>query len=84
MWGEPETCASTLDRRYNFVDVVADDAKPDVLGILLYHTAQSCLGCGCHHVCFVEDDEFEARRIQCPRLRKVLDLFADHVDPTVI
>lgn len=57
---EPETRASTLDRRDDLVDVVTNDAKPDVLGVLFYHTTQSCLGCGGHHVCFVEDDKFEA------------------------
>ena len=58
---EPEARASTLHRRDDLVDVVTNDAKPDVLGILFYHATQSCLGCGSHHVCFIEDDQFEAR-----------------------
>ena len=58
---EPETCASALYRWDNLVDVVANDAKPDVLGILFYYPTQSCLRRGGHHVCFIEDDQFEAR-----------------------
>jgi len=38
MRGEPKACAPTLHRRCNFVDVVAYDAKPDVLGILFDNT----------------------------------------------
>ena len=39
MGREPEARAPTLYCGDDLVDVVADDTKPDVFGILLYHTA---------------------------------------------
>jgi len=59
--GKPESCAPALHRRRNFVDVVAYNTKPDILGILFDHTTECCLGGGGHHVCFVENYEFETR-----------------------
>jgi hypothetical protein len=58
---EPEACTPALHCRYNLIDVVAYNAKPDVFGILFDHTTEGCLGRGGHHVCFVKDDKFEAR-----------------------
>ena len=84
MRGEPETCTPALYRRRDFVDVVAYYAKPDVLGILFDHTAESRLGRSGHHVCFVEDDELEPRRVERPRLREVFNLLTNHIDPAVI
>jgi len=61
MGREPEACTPALYRRGNFVDVVAYDAKPDVLGILFDYTTQGRLGRGSHHVRFVENYELETR-----------------------
>lgn len=82
--GEPEPCASTLDSRGNLVDIVADDTKPDVLGILFNNTAEGCLGCLGHHVRLIKDDEFIAFGEQGPCFRELLDLFAHDIDTTVI
>jgi hypothetical protein len=38
----------------------------------------------CHHVSFIEDDELEAFRKQCPGLRKLLDLFAHYIYTSVV
>ena len=34
---EPEACTPALHCRYNLVDVVAYDAKPDIFGIFFDH-----------------------------------------------
>ena len=81
---EPEACTPALHCRYNLVDVVTYNAKPDILGVLFDHATQSCLSCGSHHVRFVKDDEFKARRIEGPGLRKVFDLLADDINSAIV
>lgn len=82
--GKSESRATTLNRWCNLVDVVAYDAKADVLRILLDHSAKGCLGCLCHHICFIQNDEFEAFRKEGPRLGKLLDLFTNNIYSTIV
>lgn len=81
---EAEPCASTLNRGNDLVDVVADNAEPNVLGVLLDYTAQGRLCCGSHHVRLVQNDEFEALGEQGTRLCEILDLLPYNVNATVV
>ena len=81
---ETEPCTPTLDSRGDFVHVVANDAEPNVLRILLDDTAKRSLGSLGHHIRFVQDNELEAFREERARFRKLLDLVAYDVDATLI
>ena len=52
-WREPESRAATLDGGDDFIHIIANNAEPDILGILLYDATQGRLGLLSHHVCFV-------------------------------
>lgn len=52
-WREPESRTATLDGGDDFIHIIANNAEPDILGILLYDATQSRLGLLSHHVCFV-------------------------------
>ena len=81
---EAETRASRLNGGNDLVDVVANDAKADVLGVLLDDASERGLRSGGHHIRLVEDDEFEAFGVQRARLGEVLDLLADDFDAAVV
>ena len=81
---EPEAGAPTLDGGHDLVHVVADDAEPHVLRVLLDDATERCLCRGRHHVRLVEDDELVALGEERPRLGEVLDLLADDVDTTIV
>ena len=81
---ESEPGTSTLDRRDDLVDVVANDTESEVLCVLFDDTPKHSLDSGGHHISFIEDDEFETSREQCSRLGKVLDLLANNVNTSVV
>jgi hypothetical protein len=55
---KPESRASTLNRRSDLPNVIADDTEPDVLGVLLDYSSKSSLCGSCHLIRFIQDDEF--------------------------
>jgi hypothetical protein len=57
-----EASTTALNCGDYFVDIIADDAKADILCVLLDDTAKSSLRGGSHHVCFVQYYEFETLR----------------------
>lgn len=44
----------------NLVHIVADDAKPDILCVLLYYSAEGCLCSRRHHIGLIQNDQFIA------------------------
>ena len=96
---EAETGTAGEKGRVEFVGVICNDAEAGVGGIFLHDSAEGVLCRGCHCVGFVKNDEFEVCECRggggggrggydgvedllcgCKRL----DLFADHVDTTII
>jgi len=55
-----EARTPALNSGYYLVDVVADDTETDVLCVLFDNTAKGSLCGRGHHVCFIQNDEFEA------------------------
>lgn len=81
---KPEPRTPTLNRRYNLIHIITDNAEPDVLRVLLDDASEGGLGGGGHHVGFVEDDEFEAFGEEGAGFGELFDLFADDVDAAVV
>lgn len=81
---KPETRTPTLDSRNDLVHVVTNDAKPDVLRILLDDATESRLCGSCHHIGLVQDDELVPFREQCAGLGEVLNLFTHYLDTAVV
>ena len=73
-----------MDSRCDLVDVVANDAEPNVLCVLFNDPTQSGLGRLGHHVGFIEDDELEALRKKRPGFGKLLDLLANDVYTAIV
>jgi hypothetical protein len=51
---------------------------------LFNHSAKGCLGCLCHHIRFIQNDELEALGEERSCFGKLLDLFADNIYSTVV
>ena len=68
----------------NFVDVVAYDAKANVLGILFDNTTESGLCLLSHHISLIKDDELVSLGEQGSRLRELLNLLPNYVDTTLV
>jgi len=73
-----------LDGWYNLVDIVADDAKPNVLRVLFDDASKCGLGSGSHHIRLVQYDEFEPFGEKGARLCELLYLLTDDVDASVV
>ncbi|RUS13301.1 hypothetical protein BC937DRAFT_95532 [Endogone sp. FLAS-F59071] len=65
-------------------EAVADNAEADVACVLLDDAAEGVLCLLGHGVGLVEDNKLEACTKDFARTSKVLDLFADDVDATVV
>ena len=73
-----------MDSRYNFVDIIADDAKSDVLSILFDNATKGSLRCCCHHIGFIQDNEFVALGEQGTCLGEILDALTNDVNTTFV
>jgi hypothetical protein len=73
-----------LNGRRNLVDIVADDAKTNVLGVLLDNATKGSLGSGSHHIGFVKYDELIPFGEKGARLCELFYLFADNVNASVV
>jgi hypothetical protein len=82
--GEPEPGATALNGRRDLVDIIANDAKADVLRVLFDDATECSLGGIRHHVSFVENDEFVALREERSRFCKLLDLLTNDVDASIV
>ena len=68
----------------NLVDIVADDAKTNVLRVLLDDATKCGLGGGSHHIGLVQYDELKPFGKKGARLCELLYLLADNVDASVV
>jgi hypothetical protein len=59
-WRKPKSRTPTLYSWCDFVDIVTNNAEPDVLRILLDYTTERGLSLLCHHIRFIKDDELVA------------------------
>lgn len=79
-----EPSATGLQGRNDLGDVVADEAEPGRLGVLLDDPPQSELSSIGHAVTLVENNQFDASVHQLLSGAKALDLLTNHVDSSVI
>jgi hypothetical protein len=73
-----------LDSRDNLVDIITDNAKADVFGVLFDNTSKGSLGLLRHHVGLIQNDEFISLGKQCSRFGELLDLLPDNIYATFI
>ena len=78
--GEAEAGATGLEGGDDLGHVVADEAEPGVLGVLLDDAAEGELRVVGHGVGLVEDDELDALVEELAGASELLDLVADDVD----
>lgn len=81
---EAEPCATGLQCWNYLGNIVADEAEPGCLGILLNNSSEGELGGRGHVVALVEDDEFDAAAQKLLRAAEVFDLVTDHVDASIV
>lgn len=73
-----------MNGRGNFVDIVAYYAKANVLSILFDNTPKSGLCLLSHHISLIKDDELVSFGEQGSCLGKLLNLFPNYVDTTLV
>jgi hypothetical protein len=58
-WRKSETRATALNSGDDFVDIITDNAKANVFGVLFDDSPKCCLSLLCHHVGLIKNYELE-------------------------